>query len=621
MCGIAGVIRFDGGQVDPALLRAMADRLAHRGPDGEGYFHRGAVGLAHRRLAIIDITGSPQPMSTPDERLHVCFNGEIFNYRELREEIAFPYRTDGDTEVLLAAYAADGADGVRRLRGQFAYALFDEAEQVVTLFRDRVGVLPLYYHSDGRRLVFASEVKALEPAMPGGLSVDTASLDDYLTRRAVAAPFTLFSGVRKLLPGHTLRVDTSGHVETRAYWTLPDPSDTVDLQPDEAVDAVGAALDAAVADALVADVPVGAYLSGGVDSSLIVATATRLRGGAPVETFAAGFGAPTDELHHARRVAEHVGSNHHEVTLRPGDFSSAWQELSWFRDAPLSEPADVAVWSLATEARKRVKVVLSGEGSDELFAGYPKHRYASLTERVGVLPARARTPLLRALERALPAGQRRLRTAVRALSGASAQQRAVEWFAPFTEYERRALLGPRDPERRARPYVGSSALDRMLRADCPGGWLADNLLERGDRMSMAASLELRPPFLDHRLVDLAFRLDPSLKLRGRTGKWVVKELARRHLPPEIVDRPKSGFVVPLHSWFRGDLRSESRDRLLAADSFVSEVMDRAVVRSMLDDHARGRRDETARLWTLMCLETWHGAFFRSSTRANSAATG
>ena len=402
MCGIAGVIRFDGEPVESSLLRAMADRLAHRGPDGEGYLSRGSVGLAHRRLAIIDLAGSAQPMSSPDGSLHVCFNGEIFNYRALRDELPFPYRTGGDTEVLLSAYAADGEGSVRRLRGQFAYALFDEPQQAVTLFRDRVGVLPLYYHVDGRRLAFASEIKALEPAMPEGLSVDTASLDDYLTRRAVAAPYTLFAGVRKLLPGHSLRVDTSGRIDTRTYWELPDARDTVDLSADEAVEAVGAALDAAVADALVADVPVGAYLSGGVDSSLIVATATRLRGGAQVETFAAGFGAPTDELHHARRVAELVGSNHHEVTLRPDDFSNAWRDLSWHRDAPLSEPADVAVWSLATEARKRVKVVLSGEGSDELFAGYPKHRYAGLSERVGVVPASVRTPLLRA-RRALTA--------------------------------------------------------------------------------------------------------------------------------------------------------------------------------------------------------------------------
>jgi asparagine synthase (glutamine-hydrolysing) len=619
MCGIVGIRRFDGQEVDARLLRAMAGQLAHRGPDDEGFWHRGAVGLGHRRLAIIDLAGSVQPMASPDGRHHITFNGEIFNYRALRAETPYGYRTDGDTEVILAAYDAHGAACAEHLRGQFAFALFDEDDESLWLYRDRLGVLPLYYYADGQQLIFASEVKALLEAMPAAPKVDEQSLDDYLSRRSVAAPYTLFDGVRKLPPGHRLRAGRGGDIRIEPYWSLPAPTDVLDVSDAAAVDLVRHALDDAVLDALVADVPVGAFLSGGVDSSLIVATATRLRGGDPVETFSAGFGDPrTDETHHARTVSRWLGSNHHEVVLSAADFDAEWSRLSWHRDGPISEPADIAVAQLAATARQHVKVVLSGEGSDELFAGYPKHRFAGWSRRAGLVPDGVRQPALRAVERALPSGQRRLRTAARAL-GAPRERLGEEWFAPFTAAERHALLGDLGRPPTAAP-AGRSALDVMLRRDCTGGWLSDNLLERGDRMTMAASLELRPPFLDHRLVELAFRLPDRVKLRGRTGKWAVKALAEESLPAEIVHRRKAGFQVPLDAWFRGDLRDTAHDRLLSSGSFVTQVMDRTAVAALLRDHARGRRDEAVRIWTLMCLEVWHERFFGRSDRPLGAAS-
>jgi asparagine synthase (glutamine-hydrolysing) len=610
MCGIAGVVRFDGGIVDPALLAAMADQLVHRGPDGHGVWVDGSVGFAHRRLSIIDLAGSPQPMSSSDAagRLHVTFNGEILNYQELRHRTPYDYQTNGDTEVLLALYAAHGPESVTMLRGQFAYAMHDARDGSVTLFRDRLGILPLYYWADERSLAFASEIKALLPALPAAPAVDEQGLAAYLAHRSVPSPDTLFEGVKKLPPGHRLRVTRDGDRVVERWWSIPPVDTTQDVAPTTAVQLVREALDASVERNLVADVPVGAYLSGGVDSSLIVALMTARAGGDRVHTFSAGFGdAELDEVAHARHVSEHLGTVHHEVTVTPDDFERLWGRLTWHRDAPISEPADVAVFRLAELARREVKVVLSGEGSDELFAGYPKYHFARATSWAGVVPYAVRGPLLDAVQRHLPASLGRARIAVRAMAARDEAARLEAWFAPFTAEERARLLAvPRQPGA-AIPVAEGDAVRKMLYADCHA-WLADNLLERGDRMSMAASLELRPPFLDHELVELAFTLPSNVKLRDGRRKWVVKEVARELLPAHIVDRRKAGFRVPLASWFRGSLRDLARDRLLDPMSFVGQVFDRREVRALLESHEGGRRNEEMRIWTLLCLEVWYEQF-------------
>ena len=378
MCGVVGLRRFDAQAPDAALLREMAATLTHRGPDGEGYLVRGSVGLAHRRLSIIDLEHSRQPMSSPDDRLHLCFNGEILNYRQLRAETPYPYRTKGDTEALLALHATQGPAGVERLMGQFAYALYDENTDELWLHRDRLGILPLYYYADRKVFLFASEMKALVRGLGRVPALDTASVSDYLARRSVPAPWTLLEGVRKLEPGTSLRVDAEGVTTSRRYWTIP-LDNRLRGTDDQALAAVGSALDAAVDRCLVADVPVGAYLSGGLDSSLIVALA-RTKVAGPVQTFSAGFGdSRFDELPYARQVSEVLGTVHREVMVGAQDFLDLWEPLTWHRDAPISEASDVAVYRLAELASEHVKVVLSGEGSDELFAGYPKHRFAGVT--------------------------------------------------------------------------------------------------------------------------------------------------------------------------------------------------------------------------------------------------
>jgi asparagine synthase (glutamine-hydrolysing) len=609
MCGIAGVRRFNGVVIPDAQLLAMGEQLRHRGPDESAIWSDLEIGLSHTRLSIIDLANSHQPMHSVDGRWVLVFNGEIFNYRQLRSNLDYPFRTGGDTEVILAGLATVGIDFVTRLRGQFAFAAHDRTTGTTHLVRDRLGILPLYYRRERDVLLFASEIKAINAALAGSPEVDMASLDAYLTSNAVPSPYTLFKGIEKLRPGCRAEIDQFGHLSIIRYWSPPPVETTLTWSDSASIDAVDAAVRGAVQAALVADVPVGSYLSGGVDSSLIAAVMKDLRVAAPVKTFAAGFGdSRDDELPWARRVSEHLGTEHHEVHVRSDDFEDLWPKLTWHRDAPMSQPADIAVFRLAQQARQHVTVVLSGEGGDELFGGYQKYRFARLLELMDLVPGELRRVV------AQWAGPRlathRAKLAVRAVGAPTEVQRFQTWFAPFTRSDRQELLGgsvsrPSPIE----PSNGIDVIDRMLRYDL-ASWLPDNLLERGDRMSMAASIELRPPLLDHELVELAFTLPSSLKVRGRVTKWVLKEVARRYLPDEVVDRRKVGFRVPLDSWFRTDLRDSMWDRLTGSDSFVGQTFDRKAVTELLKRHDTGKFSEEARIWTLMSLEVWHETLIR-----------
>jgi asparagine synthase (glutamine-hydrolysing) len=392
-------------------------------------------------------------------------------------------------------------------------------------------------------------------------------------------------------------------VTVRRYWSLPDPSDVLDIDDAGAIDLVDKGLRDAIEEALVADVSVGSYLSGGVDSSLIVAIASEFAKPRALQTFSAGFGDDRfDETGYARQVSKLFATTHHEVQVRPADFERLWPLLTWHRDAPMSEPADIAVYRLAQTAREHVKVALSGEGSDELFGGYPKYRHAGVTRAVGIVPAGMRRALLSRLEVLLPPSQEKLRIGVRAMSGPTTADRMTTWFASFTAYECALLMGRPVDVGVATPR-SRDAVDLLGRLDLDT-WLADNLLERGDRMSMAASLEVRPPFLDHRLVRTAFQLPSTMKVRGGTTKWVVKQVAARVLPDEIVNRRKVGFKVPLDEWFRSGLNDLTHDLLLGPDSWVSSVLDRSMIAGLVATHESKRRNEGNRLWTLLSLEVW-----------------
>ncbi len=608
MCGFVGIHRFDGEAVDPSQLLTLASTIAHRGPDGDGVLVINGFGVAHRRLAIIDPSGSPQPMSTADGSTHIAFNGEILNYRQLRAQLDYPFVTDGDTEVLLALHRERGARAVSDLRGQFAYALHDSASGETWLVRDRLGILPLYYVLRPGWIAFASEAKALMPLIPDA-GVDEGSLDAYLARRFVPAPRTLVEGVTKLPPGHMAKVEADGTLTITRYWT-PDTIQPITVSDEEAESLVGSALEASVKDNLVADVPVGSYLSGGLDSSLVAAFAAARSAPGSMHTFSAGFGDDrNDELPFARTVSSALETIHHEVHVRPSDFQSRWRTLTWHRDAPLSEPADVAVYELAVAASDHVKVVLSGEGADEIFAGYPKHRMARVSSLPWPRPSRAGFDVL---QRNLPSRLARARIALRALSAASEDERLVAWFGPFTEAERASLLDStsREPQGSS-SKPGGTPLHRMLVADC-GPWLSDNLLERGDRMTMAASVELRPPFLDHRMVELGLSLPDHVKIRRGRTKWVEREVARAKLPAIVLERPKVGFRVPLDKWFREGLREYAWDVLTDRSSFVGQVFDPVAVRELLTCHDRNRSDESNRIWTLLSLEVWHDVTFGSA---------
>ncbi len=586
MSGIGGVRALSAGAFTTGALHEMAALLHHRGPDGSAVWAGQDIGLAHTRLALLDVGHPDQPVHSVDGRWVLALDGAIANHATLRSQLDYPFRTSSDIEVVVAGLALEGISFVERLQGHYALAAHDLRTDTTHLVRDRMGVLPLHYRHIPGGIAFGSEVKALLAVGPPQ-QVDLRSLDAYLGGRSVPAPDTLFEGIKKVRPAHRVSITAGGHLEEVPYWVLPEPDPEGTWNAADAIEAVGDGVREAVRSALVPGVPVGAFLSGGLDSSLVVAHMLEAGSDDPVHTFYAGFGDHAQEEPWARRVSSLLGTRHHEVRLRSAEIADLWELLTWHRDAPLSDPADIATFALARRAREHVGVVLSGEGGDELFGGYSRYRLARLTERSTALPARMRSGLAGPLERRLDARH-----------------------AAFTASERQCLLGTAPPsERRARPTRGADAVDRMLRHDLHS-WLPDDLLERDDRMSMAASLPVRPALLDHRLAELAFRLPTSVKVRSGSTKWVLREAARALLPHDVVERPQTGLRVPA-PWLRAVLRDTARNRLTGADSWVAQTFDRSLVREVVDRAERGAAD-SGRLWTLLCLEVWHECFFRAT---------
>ena len=613
MCGIAGYISDTA--LAPEVLALMTRSLAHRGPDADGFYTEGRARLGHRRLSVIDIAGSPQPMTSPDGRVAVIFNGEIYNFRQLRDELArggWNFRSAGDTETLLAGWAKWGEDVVTHLRGMFAFALWDADTQTLFAARDHLGVKPFHYAWDGATLVFGSELKAVI-AHPGVASaIDPGALRLYLECQFIPAPHCVFSSIRKLPPGHTLTLRKRA-LTVRSFWRA-DYSDKLGISDAEAVDALDAELRVSVEGMLVADVPLGAFVSGGIDSGLIAAMMTDLTGG-PIDTFNIGFegNVAVSEHREAARVAAHIGSRHHALMLSPDHVLDAFDRWIDVFDEPFADQAALPTMLLSGYARRDVTVVLTGEGADEIFGGYSNYRKRVREERLTRWLAHPASPLP-ALVKALPVALRKDRL-LRSLTEPLARRyRTIPnvfdvLLHPgfFTPQFLAATSGAPDVGALAAAAFeeANSAhyLDRLLHVDTKL-WLPDDLLTKVDRATMTHSLEARVPYLDHRFVEFCARLDPSLKIRGTTHKHLLKRVAERYLPREIIGRGKQGFVMPLTEWLAGRLSSELDEHLGAGGLARRGLFRDGVLARLLDEHRRGRRNHAGRLWALLILERW-----------------
>ncbi len=633
MCGIFGIADFASetqslnGQGDlSSLLGAMGQALAHRGPDDDGaaVFRTpwASVGIGVRRLSIIDVANGRQPMTNEDGSVTAVCNGELYNYRDLRDALlsrGHRFRTQSDTEVLVHLYEEHGWESVERLRGMFAFALWDARKQLLVLARDRLGIKPLFFKYDRRRLAFASEIRGLLLALDTSPEVAQPALLRLLMLQYVPAPDTMFEGIQKLLPGTVLIASEHG-IEARQYWRPPVISGTAEDQSEaKLVRAVADRLRDAVACHLVSDVPVGAFLSGGLDSTALVALMNRA-GMPPFHTFSVGFDGPArfNELSYARQVAEQFGTHHHELIVRPADVLSCLPIVVSHLDEPLTDPAIVPTYLISSYAARLVKVVLTGEGADELFGGYQRYGLDRLAAWYRWVPSGLRGSLAGWLRRRLV--NRRVVQGARALSHDSPARRHVDWVGAFTFEELMEIVSdPADVLREAQElesffqtYFDSSdcpesAVAGMLRADL-STWLPDDLLTKVDRMSMAASLEARVPYLDHPLVELVVSMPSSLKVRSGVRKAILKAAVADLVPAEILNRRKMGFELPLASWMRGPLRSYVVD--VVRQEGPPGLFNQSAIERFLDQHLKGVQDRSHQLWSLMMVKLWYHTVVR-----------
>jgi asparagine synthase (glutamine-hydrolysing) len=636
MCGIAGQITTDRRPVDGRMVAAMGARLRHRGPDDEGLYVKGHVGLAHRRLSILDVSpAGHQPMSNDAGTVWVVFNGEIYNYRELRGQLRSPrsVRSRTDTEVLLYLYEDYGVRCFELIRGMFAVAIWDERNQRLLLARDRLGKKPLFYALRNKALSFASELKALLVEEPRP-EIDPVALHHYLTFQYVPAPQTIYRDVRKLLPGHVL-VYEDGKLTDNAYWELSYGKGSARRSDEDYREEFRALLTESVRLRLVSDVPLGAFLSGGVDSSSVVALMSRLTD-RPVKTFSIGFKEEAfNELPYARQVAERFATDHHEFVVEPSTVEIL-PALARVYDEPFADSSAIPTYYLAQLTRQFVTVALNGDGGDELLGGYPRYRFDD-TERLlsSIASDRTRERLrgwLARIPRALP-GIGRLRssleplltplsrTYLRRICYFSPEEKAALYTDEFLDTVRRhdslAVLDGWFDQARA-----SDLLDRLLAVDTRS-YLPDDLLVKVDRATMAHGLEARSPLLDHRLMEFAAALPVDQKVREGEGKYLLKSAMRELLPEPVTAREKMGFAVPLDRWYRSECRDFVRDTLLSARSLQRGYFKPERIRELLDREQGGASAYGARVHALLMLELWHREYMdgRPSREAEPAGRG
>ncbi len=618
------MVRNDGLDVDRALLGRMCAAIRHRGPDEDGFYVNDGVGLGMRRLSIIDLKSGQQPIHNQDRTAWIVFNGEIYNYRELRdklEKLGHTFYTNSDTEAIVHAYDQYGPDCPTHLRGMFAFAIWDERTQELFLARDRVGKKPLLYAQVNGQFVFGSEFTALLQHPGISKDIDFEALNHYLSFMCVPAPLTAYQAIRKLEPGHSLRY-RKGDLKVERYWQ-PDFSKKLDISEQEAGEQAIAILRDAVKVRLMSEVPLGAFLSGGIDSSAVVALMAE-ESSQPVKTFSIGFEEQDfSELHHARRVAEHVGADHHEFIVRP-DALEVLPILVEHYGEPYADSSAVPTYYVARETRKHVTVALNGDGGDESFAGYERYAAMRLAERYRRIPAVLRESVLRQTIELMPSSETkrgRIRDLKRFIQSASLPkvERYLRWVSVFdteakedllTENFKRQTEGVRAASL-LEPWFaranGSGIVDAALLTDIMT-YLPNDLLVKVDIATMANSLEARSPFLDHHVMEFAASLPVKFKLRGLTTKYLLKRMLTKLLPAENLDRRKMGFGVPIGHWFRGELQPFLRETILAEASLKRGLFKPEIVRRMVELHTRGERDYSHQLWTLLMLELWFQRF-------------
>jgi asparagine synthase (glutamine-hydrolysing) len=617
MCGIAGKVHIDE-PVPPGLVERMCAAQEHRGPDSRGVHLDEGVGLGVQRLRVIDLETGDQPIYNEDRSIAVVFNGELYNHRELREELAaegHTFSTRGDTEVLVHLYEELGSELVRRLNGMFAFALWDARRRRLLLARDRVGKKPLFYAEDPSSLSFASELGALMVDREIPREIDPSSLDCFLAYGYIPAPYSVWRKVRKLPPAHTLTWE-GGRSTLRRYWRLDytgADSELADLE-----DGLRARVAAAVRRRMIADVPLGAFLSGGVDSSIVVSEMA-VQAGEPVKTFSIGFDREEySELPRARLIAKRFRTDHTEFVVRP-DAIELLPKMVRHYGEPYADSSAIPSFYLAELTRRQVTVALNGDGGDESFAGYRRHTANAMTGWIDHMPRRLRAGAAALALRAPQAGERRAArtyaTRFLAAAAADAPARYAAHVGIFDAAARKRVLAPDvletvDPTRAAdvirRPWeaaTGGSRLDVVLQTDVQT-YLPGDLLTKMDIATMASSLEARSPLLDHELMEFAASIPARYKARLGKKKWLLRRAYRGRLPAEILDGPKRGFAVPIGAWLRGELREWARETLLDREARESALIESSEVGKLLDEHQAGRRDLSHQIWALLCLETW-----------------
>ena len=622
MCGIAGFV-----EPNPALtaierrdvIQHMCDVIAHRGPDDEGFYVDGGMALGMRRLSIIDLATGHQPISNEDGSVRIVFNGEIYNYAELRAGLlqrGHQFRTNSDTETIVHLYEELGDRCVEKLRGMFGFAIWDTREQKLLLARDRIGKKPMHYAQAGGAFIFGSEIKSLlqHPSMRRETNLE--SVSDFLSFGYVPEPQTAFRGIHKLLPGHTLTFK-NGQVSTRCYWDFKYNGDNAPPKDERTyIEELRHEIDEAVRIRLIGEVPLGAFLSGGIDSSTVVGTMAGLME-QPVKTFSIGFSeASFDELEFARVTAQRFKTDHHEFIVTP-DVCRLVEEIVWHHDEPFADVSSIPTYVVSKMAREHVTVVLSGDGGDEVFAGYERYAIHKRREVFERIPGAARRGMMLPLSHALPRftpGKNYLRNI--ALDPAA---RYVDSLAFFDEKTKRRLLSDQ-AARLLRQHDSTAAfrqlfnvptsperIDHLIYLDSKT-YLPGDILAKVDRMSMAHSIETRAPLLDHKLIEYVQTIPGSLKLHGMETKHILKRAVAGLVPDEIIHRQKKGFNVPIRQWFKRELKDLLNDTLSDQRTRERGLLNARAVRALVNEHQLGRRDHARQLWGLLTLELWHRAF-------------